>query len=147
MDLPIDFFMAGFETDRGERLQVYRPIIVARFPTRGGSSIPRRCMLDTGAPLNVVPYAVWHARNLKWSSVSKSLRSGVAQAALTWQGVPCELGETQIDLAGPRVFVAKFALQLTPPCDVILGVNFIVDNDLKFTLAAVAGVPSGRFEA
>jgi hypothetical protein len=146
VDLPIDFPTAEFRTDRSETLRVYRPIIVARFPTVGGSSIVRRCVTDTGAPLSVVPYAVWHVRKLKWSSVSKSLRGSAGSAALTWQGVPCELGEMQIDLAGPRVFVAKFALQPTPPCDVILGVNFLVDNDLGFTLAADGGVLSGTLE-
>ncbi|MCY2988112.1 MAG: hypothetical protein NTY19_09655 [Planctomycetota bacterium] len=143
MDLPVDFLTAKFRTDRGDALLLYRPIIMARFPTVDGQAILRRCMTDTGAPLSVVPYAVWHARNFKWSSVSTSLRGSAGLAALTWQGVPCELGEMQIDLAGPRVFVAKFALQPTPPCDVILGLNFLVDNDLDLSLTAVGGSLSG----
>ncbi|MCU0874562.1 MAG: hypothetical protein MUE50_19690 [Pirellulaceae bacterium] len=57
------------------------------------------------------------------------------------------MGEMQVELAGPRVFVAKFGLQRTPPCDVILGMNFLVDNDLELVLSAVGGSLSGMLVA
>jgi len=86
---------------------------------------------------------VWQARALQWSRVSQSLHGSGGSAALSWQGVPCELGEMTIDLAGPRKLVAKFALQPSPPLDVILGMNFLVDNDLEWILKAARGSPTG----
>ncbi len=147
MHLPVEFLAAEFRTDHDDPLLVYRPVVVARFPTERGPTILRRCVVDTGAPLSVVPYEIWQARNLKWASVSASLHGSGGAAALTWQGVPCALGEMQVELAGPRVFVAKFGLQRTPPCDVILGMNFLVDNDLELVLSAVGGSLSGMLVA
>ena len=143
MRLPVDFLTANFRTDRGDTLLLHRPVITARFPTVGGQSILRRCLIDTGAPLSVVPHAVWHARHLAWAPVSTTLLGNSGVAELTWQGVPCELGEMQIDLAGPRTLVAKFASRPTPPSDVILGLSFLTDNDLELVLSAVGGSLSG----
>lgn len=147
MHLPVEFLAAEFRTDHDDPLLVYRPVVMARFPTERGPTILRRCVVDTGAPLSIVPYEIWQARNLKWASVSASLHGSGGAAALTWQGVPCALGEMRVELAGPRVFVAKFGLQRTPPCDVILGMNFLVDNDLELVLSAVGGSLSGTLVA
>ena len=144
MDLPVGFLSTSYQTDQGDSLTLYRPITIAEFPTVGGRSISRRCLIDTCAPLSIVPYAVWHARKLKWFSVSKTLHGLGGSAALTWQGVPCELGKIDIELAGPRKLVAKFALQPTAPLDVILGLNFLVDNDLELVLGATRGSPSAK---
>lgn len=143
MHLPIEFLSAEFRTDHGDTLLVYRPVVMARFPTERGHTILRRCVVDTGAPLSVVPYEIWRARDLKWAPLSARLHGSGGSASLTWQGVPCTLGETQIELEGLRPFVAKFCLQRTVPCDVILGLNFLVDNDLELSLAAVGGSLSG----
>lgn len=147
MHLPVEFLTAEFRTDRGDTLLVCRPVVMARFPAERGHSVLRRCILDTGAPLSVVPYEIWHTRNLKWDPVSAALHGSGGSGALTWQGVPCALGEVQIELAGPRLFVAKFGLRRTPPCDVILGMNFLVDNDLELVLTSVGGVLSGTLIA
>jgi hypothetical protein len=137
VDIPLNFLSANYSTDRGDALLLHRPIITAQFPTHAGP-LPRRCIIDTGAPLSIVPYDVWHIRKLNWSAVSKSLSGRGGRNVLMWQGVPCQLGEMQIDLAGPRVLVAKFALQPTQPFDVILGMNFLADNGLELYLKPVA---------
>ncbi len=133
MDIPLTFLTATYSTDRGQALSLHRPVITAQFPTHAGF-LPRRCIIDTGAPLSIVPYDVWQVRKLKWLATSKNLGGRGGPTVMMWQGVACELGEMQIDLAGPRLLVAKFALQPTPPFDVILGMNFFADNDLELNV-------------
>jgi hypothetical protein len=102
-----------------------------------------RCLIDSGAPLSVVPFAVWQKRTLAWSSVSKTLSVAGRAAALSWQGAPCELGFTEVDLGGRRTLTAKFAMQPTTVAEVILGINFFVDNDIELVLRGTPGAMSG----
>ncbi len=55
-----------------------------------------------------------------------------------------ELGRTTTLVGWSAILAAEFALQPTPPCDVILGLNFFVDNDLEFTLTGGGGSLSGK---
>jgi hypothetical protein len=64
-------------------------------------------------------------------------------SALTWQGVPCELGFTEVDLGGTRSLTAKFVAKPTPVAEIILGLNFLVDNDIELVLRGTPGALSG----
>ena len=143
MDIPLQIRSGSFNTARGDKLTLYRALIVAGFPDRAGHSIPLRCILDIGAPLSVVPYDIWKRNDLPWTSVSSSLSTAAGSSALLWEGVPCDLGTMEIDLAGRRKLMAKFALQPTRPAEVLLGVSFLTDNDIELVLSGAAGSLSG----
>jgi hypothetical protein len=144
VDIPLGILTATYLTDHGTGLTLVRPYAILGFPDRMGREVRLRCLIDTGAPLSIVPYDVWKHRNLSWTSVSKTLRRQTRKAALDWQGVSCELGHTKVDLFGERSLTAKFALGPTAPIDVILGLNFLVDNDIEIHLLGTSGNLSGR---
>jgi hypothetical protein len=95
-----------------------------------------RCLLDTGAPVSVIPQNIWQAHQLAWHPLSGPWPQGL----LTWLGVPCLIGRTDIWLAipewpflrGPFPFIAKFAQALPSglmgPPPVLLGLNFLADQ-------------------
>jgi len=143
VDIPLGILTATYQTDRLADLTLVRPYTSIGFPDRMGRLGRLRCVIDTGAPLSVVPYDVWKHRKLAWTSVSKTLHRGARKATLDWQGVSCELGEAQVELFGPRSLLAKFALRPTSPMDVILGLKFLLDNDLELHLLGTSGTLSG----
>lgn len=121
------------------------------FSRRSGGCLFRRCLLDTGAPLSVVPLHVHQARDLNWQPLPGAWPPGLT----TWSGVPCTLGIIDVwlplsgdaQLRGPLRFIAKFA-QATPaylPANVpvLLGLNFLAeqrtDNSFQCHTAPQAG--------
>lgn len=144
MDIPLGILEAAYKTDQGTSLILFRPYATLGFPDRAGRLVHVRCLIDTGSPLSVVPYDVWKHRNLDWTSVSKTLHGQSRISALKWQGVSCDLGRARVDLFGARKLEAKFALGPAAPIDIILGLNFLVDNDLEIHLQGAAAKLSGN---
>lgn len=142
MDIPLGIHVSA-QTDQGDLVRLDRSYVTVGFRTRTGALLRRRCIVDSGSPLSVVPYEIWRKRNLAWSSVSKTLTVAGQRAALTWQGVPCELGFTEVELAGAQNLTAKFAMQPTPPAEVILGLNFLTDNEIELVLRGDPSALSG----
>ena len=144
MEIPLTILTANYRTSQGNELTLFRPCVSADFRDQAGRVWNLPCIIDTAAPLSVVPFRLWHQRNLAWSSISIILMRLGRSSALLWRGVPCELGFTEIDLAGTRSLTAKFVIQPSPPTEVILGLNFLVDNDIELVIRSEGGRLSGH---
>jgi hypothetical protein len=143
VDIVLEIAEAQFLTDQGDTVAAFRPYTAITFLGRHGQRIPIRAMIDSCAPFSVVPYQLWNTHGFAWSSISKTLTRRGKATGLDWHGIPCELGYAEIDLAGPRRLIAKFTLRPTQTADVILGANFVADNDLEFVLRGTGGALSG----
>lgn len=147
-----------------ERLLILRPSIRAAI---GGTDLTPYCFVDTGAPLSVVSYGV--GRHLPWTPIpiandplpkyEAGVLSGTVSAAdlLTWEGLRCEFGYTEVSLrdlrtgvtAGPLTLRAKF-LQ-TPSRHfadlfVLLGMAFLADNQGSLSVAATPFAATGHLD-
>jgi hypothetical protein len=76
-------------------------------------------------------------------------------SALTWFGVPCRIGETEVTLFDKPTgthskalrLVAKFPDTRLPRIverEALLGCNFLVDNPLELAMKGIAGRMDGR---
>lgn len=128
-------------TASGCTIPLIRLWIELAFARRNERPLLRDCMLDTGAPLSVIPYAIHQSRNFKWQPIPGPWPPGLT----TWFGVACAVGRMDVwvplpgppFLQGPFPFVAKFA-QATPPhisgnLPILLGLNFLVDHQAEAT--------------
>jgi hypothetical protein len=155
----LSFQAFDYEIAPASRLLMLRPVIEARLTQTGQQP---HCFVDTGAALSVVSRSV--AQTLPWTPRPVAndpiprLRNGVltppptpAAELLTWEGLPCELGELNVTLRNPRTgdlssplrLVAKFVQQPSRYFNnlfVILGMVFLLDNGVKLH---VQGMPWG----
>lgn len=131
---PVPIFVAGY------RLVERRLWLTLQFAQVRGDVLLERCLLDTGAPLCVIPYEV-HAdpiNALKWH------RLNAGGPVTKYRGVGCDLGRVRVwlpDLAkraryGPFDLIAKFPrapLALPNQAVILLGLNFLGDNEIGAT--------------
>ena len=117
------------------------------FKRHQGEPQPRRCLLDTGAPVSVIPHSIYDSSSFDWTELP-----GPWPAELTeWFAVPCKVGRIEVWLPvpqpppqpplqhGPYFFIAKFP-ESTPkqlkekPVPVLAGLNFFEEHlsDLEF---------------
>jgi hypothetical protein len=132
---------------------------LADFIASDNSLVSYSCLVDSGAPLCVVPYSLWHDRNLKWTPLGAQLLKGgvVVPDALKWKDVDCVLGSTRMYLvnpvskaqAGPLLLLGKFAQsrQTTTEFEMtaLLGLNFLLDNYTNLALSGNGGQLAGQF--
>jgi hypothetical protein len=161
--IPLECRSAVYVTDLGVLVRAWRPYVDARFVTAQVQRTPVAydCFMDTGAGLSVIPYSLWHGRNLSWTAVGRQLTQGGASSptALQWQGIDCELRSALVYLVdrgkpsvqtGPLVVVAKFALRPhTGPLAflenaVLLGMNFLADNQATLVIQGAAASLAGQ---
>jgi hypothetical protein len=149
-DVPLVFRRAVFTSDRGVTFTAYRPYVVVRF---ANPPLQPHCFLDTGAPFSVVPHSI--ARQVPWSSLGRSLTDRGRPVALDWQGLPCEMGEAAIHLGPPAgsvpqhfKLIGKFVLAPHPDpvadSQLLLGMNFLLDNGIDHAIEARSGTLTGR---
>src|SRR5262245_60980997 len=135
VSIPIES-AAAVHSAHGFSVSTIRLWVKLSFERHTGPPLECNCLLDSGAPLSLVPFAVHNAESFVWQPVP-----GPWPLALTrWLGVPCEIGEMDVwlpttvspHLRGPFRFIAKFALA-TPPSapsnmPILLGLNFLADH-------------------
>lgn len=105
------------------------------FACRNRTQYRDQCLLDTGAPLCVVPAFFHQTYDLDWQPLAGHWPAGFT----TWAGVPCTIGRMDVwvpipdapFLAGPFSLIAKFA-QGAPSSaagalPILLGLNFLAD--------------------
>ncbi len=152
-DIFLDLRRIDFLTEQNVPLTAWRGYADAVFLTPSGGTVPFFCIVDSGAPFSVLPYSLWHDRNLAWTPLGRRLRrqGGQGSDPLKWQGVNCSLGQTSVSLidrrtslqVGPFFLVAKFVDRPLPEARLemiaVLGMNFLADNDLRFVLDGVGG--------
>ena len=155
-DIPLEVRALDFVTNQNVAVWARRAYVRVRFLAQNGRRIRFETFVDPGAPFGVIPYSLWHSRRLRWTPLgTQLLREGKpVPGALSWQGVPCDLGATDlylIDLdsgirTGPHRLVAKFARRpVTPAAEnaAILGMNFLADNDIRLVLEGSHGAVTG----
>jgi hypothetical protein len=155
-DIPLEVRALDFITNQSVPVRAWRAFVEARFIAANGRPTRFQTFVDPGAPFGMVPHSLWHSRRLRWTPLGTQLiRAGKpVPGALSWQGVPCDLGATElylIDLdsgirTGPHQLVAKFPRRRLPPAAenaAILGMNFLADNDIRLVLESNHGAVSG----
>jgi len=82
------------------------------FERSNGLPMLRRCLVDTGTPLSVIPYSIHETHGFVWRQVNDpSLSLGLT----SWNGVPTDLGLISVwipgeqgRVIGPFDMLAKF---------------------------------------
>jgi hypothetical protein len=152
-DMILDLRRVDFYTEQNVAVCAWRAWANALFFTPGGGTVPCFCIVDSGAPFSVLPYSLWHDRNLSWTPRGRRLiRQGVQMAEpIKWQGEDCSLGDTSLSLidrqtnseTGPFLVVAKFVDRRLSDARLemiaLLGMNFLADNDLRLVLDGARG--------
>ena len=110
--------------------------VAVEFSKRDGGSVMRDCLLDSGAPMSVVPFSFQQTYDLDWQIVSDP-----SLPRAHWFDVECDIGQIDVwlpdntgSMAGPFTLVAKFP-RATPRAlrgphmhvPILLGLNFITD--------------------
>lgn len=81
------------------------------FERSSGLPMLRRCLVDTGAPLSVIPYSIHRTHEFVWRQVNDPT---LADGSTSWNGVPADLGVISVwipvehgRLGGPFEMLAK----------------------------------------
>jgi hypothetical protein len=138
----------------GQSIPVIRLWVELWFATTSGVGVRRDCLLDTGAPLCVVPYEMQRRHGFSWIVLPGPWPAGF----MTWLGVPCLVGSMEVwgraagsaALIGPLRFVAKFAQasprQLTGELPILLGLNFLAEHRAEVRLQCHTPPQAGVLE-
>jgi len=124
------------------------------FASRARTRFLAQCLLDTGAPICVVPYAYHQTYSFAWQALSGTWPQGYS----SWAGVPCTLGQISVWLPipgisvqrGPFRLIAKFAQASPPgistPLPILLGLNFLADHRAECSFQCHAIPHAGSIE-
>jgi hypothetical protein len=120
----------------GTAIPIIRLWVKLAFACRSGGPLARLCLLDTGAPVSVIPFEIHSRLGLAWVPLAGTWPSGLT----IWQGVPCTVGKIDVWVPlpeqpyfrGPLPLIGKFA-QATPAhvpgaVPILLGLNFLDDH-------------------
>jgi hypothetical protein len=161
-DIPLFFRVIDYVSDLGTAVRVWQPYVHVQFVTRNGTLVPRQCLVDSGAPLSVIPSSLWHGRDVLVTALGTQLaltQTGTAAPeALLWMGAPCDLGETAIFLldpdsairTGPHRMIAKLVRlpftgrQKSLERMMLLGEGFLADNDIGLVKQSTVGILTGH---
>ena len=150
-DFPIDFRSQDYKTEHGQILRPKRGYPLCQF-----SGVPFLCdaFFDSAAPFSLVPYSL--SKHVAWTPVASQLTKlgKLVTTALTWQGIPCELGVVGFRLvhvstgvqSGMLRLLAKFPKRATVSAldhTVILGLSVVEENGLRFSIDGATGTLSG----
>jgi len=152
-DISLDLRRVDYRSDQNTVVSAWRACADALFITPTGAMVSFSCVVDTGAPFSVLPFSLWHDRNLQWTSCGTQLarQGGQVSERLEWQGVDCSLGDTAVHLVdrltntqtGPFLVVGKFVNVRLPDARLemiaVLGMNFLTDNQLRLVVDGAGG--------
>lgn len=157
-NIPLSPLSVQYDSDQQISVRGWRWRADVQFIDQNGLLVPHRCIVDTGAPLSVIPFSLWSGRRLQswplgtqWKS-----RGRPVTGDLLWQGVDCQLRETGVFLVdatvgtrtGPHRLIGKFVLRpLAQRLEklVVIGGNFLPDNGIDLVLRSSGGTTSGYF--
>jgi hypothetical protein len=124
------------------------------FERSNGLPMLRRCLVDTGAPLSVIPHSIHHTHGFVWQQVNDP---AIAPGVTSWNAVPADLGVISVwipvrpgRVAGPFDMVAKFPQRVAaaelkgrdrPP--VLVGLDFLATVAKSLEIAWQARPPRG----
>jgi hypothetical protein len=149
-DIFLDLRRTDCVSDQHTPVSVWRAYADVLFVTATGALAGFSCLVDSGAPLSVVPFSLWKSYNVQWNGLGNQLTcqgGNPAPRALKWQDVDCTLGVTHVHLSDPKtgtrtsrpfLVVAKFGSQRSQHRHLeqfaVLGMNFLIDNCLRLEL-------------
>jgi hypothetical protein len=151
--IPFTMRTVPFVTELGTAAPAQRPFLSAQFLGHVGRRLPYPAFLDTGSPYSVVPYRL--AMQVPWKDIGEHLLLGSQRRSVEWNGIPCRLGEVEVELVDTSAFVrtralrvlAKIARQQAPSHleqAVLLGMSFLADNRARQELDATGAGLSGH---
>src|SRR5580704_15042091 len=94
-DIDLEVRQDEYVTDLNVSIFACRSFARIRFIDQSGSLTSyTRCLVDSGAPLSVIPFTLWQALNLQWQHLGSqlTLQGRPVPKALDWLSVPCDLG-------------------------------------------------------
>ncbi len=143
----------AFVTESGSAAPARRPFLSAQFLGFGGQRLPFPAFLDTGSAFSVVPYRL--AQQLPYVDLGEHLVLAGQLRPVEWNGIPCRMGEVEVELVDTNLFVrtrvlrvvAKIPRQAAAPTleqSVLLGMSFLTDNRAHQELHATSAGLSGH---
>ena len=96
-DISLDLQHFEYVSDQKAMVSAWRTFAEVLFTTPAGGEVSFSCIVDSGAPFSVLPFSLWHGRNVEWNLLGKQVaRPGGRQTSepLKWQDVDCSLGDT-----------------------------------------------------
>jgi hypothetical protein len=143
---PIEEVRSDLMTDSGRLARASYLRVHLQWWT-GGGVLSRSARLDTGAPFSVLPYTLWHGRNVTWQLLGHQLLDSQGQplpSYLDWHGISCILAEVHLRLTDEannqsrflRVIAKLVTRRQSPAMEdiVLLDYNFLHDNSLILNL-------------
>ena len=127
------------------------------FKRHQGEPLPRECLLDSGAPVSVIPHSIYDSSNFEWTELP-----GAPLELTQWFGVPCKVGRIEVWLpvpqpppqpplqCGPYFFIAKFP-EGTPKqfkdkaIPILVGLNFFADHQSELEFQCHLPPSAGSF--
>jgi hypothetical protein len=135
----------------GVTIHIWRLWTELAFSRRDHSVFVRKCLLDSGAPVSVIPLRIHRLHDFAWQPLAGPWPPGLT----TWMGVPCTVGRMNAwipvpgstSVHGPLPFVAKFAQAIPPNLPrnppILLGLNFLADHQTDTNLQCRTSLPGG----
>jgi hypothetical protein len=142
-------------TELQNPIRSWRLWATVRFKTDQGVTRWVECLFDSGAPFGIVPHSIWSGRDIERNVLGSTAQFPTSLESFKWQGISCDLAVTRVDIKddhgvdGPFTNVAFLPLAMLPPHleqTPILGLNFLVDNNIKCIVTSHAGFLTAWFE-
>jgi hypothetical protein len=150
-DFPLRFRVTEYYGELGERIRAKRGYVLCEFTL---PAILSDAFVDTAAPFSVVPHTL--SQHLQWQPAVRrlALSPGGSPVALSWQGIPSELGTLTLRLldpaiglrSGPLQCLAKFPVRAGPLSlerTIVLGLSLFDENDIDLRIQRISGVLTG----
>lgn len=154
--IPIQEQRKDFMTDQARLARACHLFVRMVFSDGVQGPFKENVRLDTGAPFSILPYTLWHGRNLVCTPLGNqflTLGGRLVPTALTWLGVPCVLGEIKVVLideadqpSRPLRLIAKLPQSVLPghmERVALLGYNFLLDNPISLSVDPASRVQAG----
>jgi hypothetical protein len=151
--IPFTIRTVPFVTESGSTAPARRPFLNTQFMGHAGQRIPYPAFLDTGSAFSVVPFRL--AIQVPWKDLGENLVLAGQLRPVEWNGIPCRMGELEVELVDTRLFVRTRLLRVlakiprqpaAAPLEqaVLLGMSFLTDNKAHQEFDATGAGLSGH---
>ena len=130
-----------FRTEKAIALRACRGYVEVEFAAKSGNTFRRSAVVDLGAPFSVIPYSLWHDKDIPWQPLGAPVtgEETAQPSPLSWFGVPCQMGDAQVWLVDAATEIRSRLLRVRAKLpsarvsshaekEVILGYDFLAAN-------------------